>query len=416
MANGDEIELISDGEGLAIIGKPGAVERFMACSGLARHEGPSRTASVFSVGAGIAQVGAEVAANAGRWVKLTEESAQAVKAFGLTPTKTPGVNHAMVGDPGNIQQWIQIVGSPGAILTNPAMLAGAAGIMSQLAMKQQMDAITDYLEVIDQKLDDLIRSQTNQILARMDGVELAIREATTVQEAVGRVSEVTWSKVQHQSSTIFETQAFALRQLGDLADKVERQRKVDDMADTARATEAELGKWVAVLARCFQLLDAIAVLEIARVLDSAPDEIDRHRLGLRAARDERRQLMADRTQELVDRMDAAVGLANAKVLFNPRDSPAVVASRNRVVDEVEGFHGVLGIESGIDTVEAKRWREAAGDRVDSARDAGAHGVDLAKRFGSSTRDGARSVKDKASHGVADRWSRWRQDDEPPAGS
>ena len=43
--------------------------------------------------------------------------------------------------------------------------------MAQLAMQQQMDAIIDYLEIIDEKLDSVLRSQTNQVLARLDGVD-----------------------------------------------------------------------------------------------------------------------------------------------------------------------------------------------------------------------------------------------------
>ncbi len=139
VAMDNEVELISDGDGLAVIGNPTAVERFMASVGLSSNAGSPRLGAAFSAGASVAQTGSEIAANSGRWVKLTEESAQAVKKFGLTPTKTPGVSHAMVGQPGDIKQWIQIVKTPGSMVTNPAMLAGAAGIMAQIAMQQQMD-------------------------------------------------------------------------------------------------------------------------------------------------------------------------------------------------------------------------------------------------------------------------------------
>jgi len=168
---------------------------------------------VMRAGAAVAQAGSEIASNSGRWVQLTPESAQVVKKYGLMPTKTRGVSHAMVGKPGHIQQWIQIVKGPGSMVTNPALLAGAAGIMAQISMQQSMAVITDYLATIDAKLDDVLRAQTNQVLARMDGVDLAIKEATSVRETVGLVSEVTWSKVQHSSSTILETQGYALRQL-----------------------------------------------------------------------------------------------------------------------------------------------------------------------------------------------------------
>ena len=221
----NEVELISDGDGLAVIGNPTAVERFMASVGLSSNAGSPRLGAVFSAGASVAQAGSEIAANSGRWVKLTKESAQAVKKYGLTPTKTPGVSHAMVGKPGTIKKWLQIVKSPGSMVTNPAMLAGAAGIMAQIAMQQQMDEITDYLATIDEKLDDVLRAQTNQVLARLDGVDLAVREAMSVRDAVGRVSEVTWSKVQNSAQTIHETQGYALRQLADLADKIEAEEQ-----------------------------------------------------------------------------------------------------------------------------------------------------------------------------------------------
>ena len=407
----NEVELISDGDGLAVIGNPTAVERFMASVGLSSNAGSPRLGAAFSAGASVAQTGSEIAANSGRWVKLTEESAQAVKKFGLMDTKTPGVSHAMVGQPGDIKQWIQIVKSPGSMVTNPAMLAGAAGIMAQLAMQQQMDEITDYLATIDQKLDDVLRAQTNQVLARLDGVDLAVREAMSVREAVGRVSEVTWSKVQNSAQTIHETQGYALRQLGDLADKIEEKNKIGDLAETAKEAEAEVQKWLVVLARCFELHDAVGVLELDRVLDASPDELDRHRLGLKSARRDRLELISERTEHLLGRMNAAVGMANSKVLFNPKQSPAVVKSSNHVAAGVHEFHELLGIESGRESSEARRWREAAAERWDTARATGARGIDTVKNFGSETRDQARSVKDKLSDRIAERKLRRSEDDE-----
>jgi hypothetical protein len=344
-------------------------------------------------------------------VKLTEESARAVKQFGLMETKTPGVSHAMVGQPGDITRWIQIVKSPGSIVTNPAMLAGAAGIMAQIAMQQQVEAIADYLAAIDEKLDDVLRAQTNQVLARMDGVALAVKEARSVRETVGRVSEVTWSKVQHQSATILETQGYALRQLGDLADKIDKKAKVGDLAKTAKEAEAEVEKWLAVLARCFQLHDAIGVLELDRVQDASPDELDRHRLGLKAARRDRLGLISERTEHLLARMNAAAGTANSKVLLHPTSSPAVVESSNHVAADVHDFHRLLGIESGRESSEARRWRKAAAEQWGRVRASGGQGIDNVKRLGSETRGQARSVRDKLSEKIAERRLRRREDDE-----
>ena len=190
-----------------------------------------------------------------------------------------------------------------------------------------------------------------------------------------------------------------------------RRTRSADLAETAKEAEAEVQKWLVVLARCFELHDAVGVLELDRVLDASPDELDRHRLGLKSARQDQLELISERTEHLLGRMNAAVGMANSKVLFNPKQSPAVVKSSNHVAAGVNEFHELLGIESGRESSEARRWREAAAERWDSARATGAQGIDTVKQFGSKTRGQARSVKDKLSGRIAERKLRRSEDDE-----
>ncbi len=408
----EDLALISDGDGLAVIGDPTAVERFIVSEGLSsRGLAPLGLGPAFSAAAGTAQAGSEIAANSGRWVKLTEESAQNLKKYGLTETKTPGVSHAMLGKRGSIKKWLQIEKGPGSVVTNPAMLAGVAGIMAQVAMQQSMDEITDYLATIDEKVDDVLRAQKDAVLADMIGVELVIEEAMTVREHVGRVSEVTWSKVQATSATIARTQAYALRQLDALADKVERKTRVGDVAKTAKESESKSQEWLAVLARCFQLQDAIAVLELDRVLEASPGELDRHRVGLKAARRERLELIARSTERLMARLDAAAGTANTRVLFHPTTSPAVVQSSNHVALAVTDLRGRLGIEPDRQPVDARRWADAATDAKDKAVEKGADGVDAAKRLGARVLDRSRSATEEFSSRIAHRTFRGHGDGE-----
>ncbi|MQA35720.1 hypothetical protein, partial [Modestobacter roseus] len=273
-----DIQLISDGDGLAVIGEPAAVERFLADEGLpGKKLELSRLRGFLSSGGALAQAGSEVAAHSGRWVKLTPESADLVKKYGLMNSKTPGVSHAMVGQPGSIKKWLQIDRGPGTLASNPALLTGAAGIMTQLAMQQAMDEITDYLATIDEKLDDVLRAQEDAVHADLIGVGLDIDEAMTLREHGGRVNEVTWSKVQGSSSTIARTQAYAVSQLEAITEKMERKARISELAEATKGVEAKAQGWLAVLARTFQLQDAIAVLEIDRVLEVAPDDVDGHR-------------------------------------------------------------------------------------------------------------------------------------------
>jgi len=75
-------------------------------------------------------------------------------------------------------------GFVGSMLTNPAMLAGAAGIMAQLAMQQTMEEITEYLAVIDEKVDDILRAQKDAAIAEMIGVGMVIDDAMLKREHV----------------------------------------------------------------------------------------------------------------------------------------------------------------------------------------------------------------------------------------
>ncbi|MGY2065608.1 hypothetical protein [Blastococcus sp. SYSU DS0619] len=407
-----EIQLISDGTGLAVIGDPAVVDRFLASEGLPSKDlGLSRLRGLWKTGAKVAQKGSELAASSGRWVQLTEESAEHVKKYGLMKTKSPGVSHAMVGQPGSVKKWLQIENGPGSIATNPAMLSGAAGVMAQLAMEQVMEEITEYLASIDRKLDDVLRAHEDAVIADMIGVGFDIDEAMTLREHGGRVNEVTWSKVQASSATIARTQAYALRQLDALAEKVERGTTIADIAKSAKEAEVKAQEWLAVLARCFQLQDAIAVLELDRVLEVAPHDLDGHRVGLKAVRAKRLETISQCTRQLLARMDAAAGTANANVLLNPLQSPAVVRSREQVAVTVSDFHGRLGIDSGQQSVEAREWSAAAVELRDSVFATGAEGLGAAKTLGSETFDRAKSVTGKLSSGIAGRSLRWRRNDE-----
>ncbi|MEU0721199.1 hypothetical protein ABZ498_28960 [Streptomyces lavendulocolor] len=409
-----EIQLISDDDGLMVIGNAADVDRFLISEGLSasRDLGLQWLKSVFGAGAAAAQAGSEFAADSGRWVRLTPKSAQLVRKYGLRESARTGLGTGVVkGQKGQIRGFVEFAKGPRSFLTNPAALANAAKLMSQVAMQQTMDEITDYLAAIDAKVEDVLRAQKDAVLSRMIGVGMVIDETMTIREKRHKVDEIMWSKVQDAPTAIAETQVYALRRLDAIAERMERQSKIGDLAVTVREAESPVREWLAVLARCFQLQDAIAVLELDRVLDASPEELDGHRLGLKAARQDRQELIARSTERLVGRMDAIAGTANAKVLLHPAKSPAAVQSSNNVAISVNEFHERLGIESGRRASEARRWVDAAVEVRDKALETGAKGVDAARSRGKATFERANSVKGKLSSGIAERARRLRGDGE-----
>ncbi|MFE3994259.1 hypothetical protein ACFXPW_21585 [Streptomyces goshikiensis] len=403
----DEIQLFSDGEGLAVFGDHAAVERFLVSEGLpSKGRGTRQLGSAFGGAAGIAQTGSSIAADSGLWLKVTKESAQRIDRIGLRKSATTGLDTGVLKGPkGQIDGFVEFAQGAGPLRGNPAQLANIAAIMAQLAMQQAMDEITDYLATIDEKVDDVLRAQEDQALAQMIAVDFVIKDAVIIRERVGRVSEVTWSKVQNAPTKIAYTQAYALRQLDALAEKTEQKSKIGDLAKAAKEIESKARQWLAVLAHCFQLQDGFAVLELDRVRDRYPEELDQHRLGLRAARKNRMEIISESTERLVARMHTAAGAANAKVLLHPTTSREVVHARNHVEVAVVDFHGRLGIERDQDALEARRWKDAAVEVRDKALEKGAENIDAVRRLGTETFDRARSATGKLSGGIAERTRR-----------
>nr|WP_210732353.1 hypothetical protein [Cellulomonas denverensis] len=405
--------MISDGTGVAVLGHPGAVERFLTAHGLYAE---SRTLALPGAALGAASdvltLGATVAENSGRWVKMTKESARLLAEHTPMKGSTPGTFRGVIRNDNGITDLLEFF-RPGSPFANPAMLAGIGGVMAQLAMQQSMAEITDYLEAIDKKVDDVLRAQKDAVLADMIGVDLMIDEAMAIRDEVGGVSEVTWSKIQDSAGTIARTQAYALRRLDGLVEKLAETTKVGDLARIARDVETEGQEWLAVLAHCCRLADGLAVLELDRVLDALPEELDRHRLALRTARRRRLDLIDQTLDRLAGRMAEAADRANQRVLLHPGSAPAVVESGERVRGELAAFRDGLGLSGEWESLAARRWLDAAGDVRDRALETGAEGLGVARRIGVETLGRTRAV----TGGIAERARRRRgpTEDERPVG-
>lgn len=399
----DQIEMVSDGEGIALLGDLGAIDRFLASEGLAARDlDLSRLSSAAAASAGVVQSGAQLAATSGRWVLLTEKSAQAMKGMSLMKGSTAGTSRAIAVDGGKTSHILEILRTPGAMLTNPAILTGVAGVMAQVAMQQAMQDITAYLARIDAKVDDILRAQKDAALSAMVGAQLVIEDALTIRDQVGSVSEVTWSKVQATPATIAQTQAYAIRQLDGIAHRLEQAATVGELAKVTEQAHAVVGEWLAVLARCCHLSDAVAVLELDRVLGAAPEEVEQHRAGVRIARQNRLRTIERSTVTLMERMDVAAVTADAKMLVHPRSAHSIKASHGFVDAHVRDFTGSLGIDSERESVDVRSWLEAATDARDRALVSGAAGIESARELGEQSFDRARTATSRWASALTER--------------
>lgn len=348
----NEIQIISDADGLAVIGEPKAVKRFLRRERLwtaSKSMDLSRLKPLLDHGSDIMAAASEFSTNSGRWIKLTEESARLVKEHGLVETTTPGVSHLMVGVPGKVKNWLQTEQDVGSLLTSPAALSGVAGLMAQVASQQAMAEIVAYLERIDTKVDDVLGKVDDTVLKDLVGARLQIRRACTMRKEERRVTADSWSEVQTASGKLADTQGYALRQLDAVTKKLEGKsiRKLTIAADEAKA---EVQKWLAVLADTFRLQEAFDVLALDKAMDESPEVLNDRRRGLEADRKDRRELIAGHTQKLLTRMDTAVGRANKKLPLTRSRSLSIIDAGNYVAAGVHGFHALLGLQ-----VDCRSW-------------------------------------------------------------
>lgn len=420
MSDSDEIEIISDGQGMALIGDGKAIERFLLANELSSREiDMSRFWAITGNSAAVTSGVINTASQVGRWVQVTENSAAIMKGANLMKGSSSGVSRAIVtGAKSKTSHIIEIV-NPGkglSLLTNPAMLAGAAGMLTQIALQQSMEEIAKYLKVIDAKVDDVLQAQKDSVAADMLGAGYVIEEAFSLLEKVGKVSEVTWSKVQGTVLTLARTQAYALLQLDGIGTKIKNENAIASLLKTSQAVVSEVDNWLAVIARCSQLQDGVSVLELDRLLSDSPDDLEDHRSALTTARQKRLQLVAESVAKLQQALDAAAVLANKKTLFNPFESPKLILTLNRISESLGTFQEALELARQSDAFLTRLWSEAAldlrNDVVETSKKVGAATVEGTKKtveVSKKALDGSKKSLDKGSKWVVAQAERFKKD-------
>ncbi|WP_298891398.1 hypothetical protein [uncultured Serinicoccus sp.] len=304
----------------------------------------------------------ELMANSGRWVKLTSESHDAVEAAGGVERLVSGV---LRGDKGQIAQHLRFDNLAVGGLLTPTAPAVLGSMAAQYAIEAALDDITAYLELIDAKLDKLLKQRKTQTLGQLGGVSAVIDEATSIYEQTGRVSSTTWSKVQSNSLALATMQSEAIAELAGLAEEVARSTGDADQAAKVLGEAADDAEfWLGVLARCIALQDRQYVLELARVFDEDAEQLDSHRQGIEIARAERVRRIEQALQAIAASVSDSAVLSNLSTVVNPLNAPRVARRAGAITTHVATFaeHADLQV-AGIE-VASTPWRRAARGLLD----------------------------------------------------
>lgn len=367
-----EIQIIGNEQGLMVFGNAAEIEQLLNDQGL------SSRAMTRTVCESVSKA-ANIKANNGRWVKMTKESANFVKRFGDTGT---GV---VRGPKGRIVHHIKFEKlGRAAKVANPEAVALA---MSQMAMKQVIAEVTDYLKTIDRKIDDLLQDQKDQAIADLVGIARMVDETMLIRDKVGIVGETAWSKISGCSQDIARAQSYALLKLKGLAQKLAESTDAAVAEQVAKQLAKDLPIWFTVLGNAVQLQNKMYVLELDRVAEETPDAIRQHHEGILLANKQRlHDIGANLTQLSKTISQSAESVREQKVW-----RPFTVDNTLKLLDSANGsivrFAAVLDIEANQARIDkAPEWVDAAGKLIS----------DSAQQIG----DGAKAIGENVNHTVA----------------
>ncbi|MGW9020464.1 hypothetical protein ACWGOE_03150 [Leucobacter chromiiresistens] len=358
----DEVELIRDRENLLVVGSSRrAVEGFLRSAGLlerAKGVTSRQLVPMLRSAAELTHTVADAVAESGLWVKLTEESAEAIKEFGLTETEVPGVAYAMAGRPGDIKQWLKISTSAGAKLANPGLLSGVAGGLAQAASQAEAEQLRELLVSLDAKIDKVLRGQRDAIIGPLNGVERHLRSAHTFLRVQGEIDAQEWDKIAGAPQRIREIQSTAVEKLRGIAADIEQHKRVGDLSSHLPELRNQVELWVGAIARCFTALDDFAALELEHTAAIAPDRLDAKRRAIQEDRLEAITELSSGVAELMSQLTVSADRAKANRLLHRTKSPQVVAMIDSSRGPIKKLYDVLGLEIDWDSITAAQWRDA----------------------------------------------------------
>lgn len=391
-----EISVIKDDQGILFLGDTSEIKHFLEEHGLASRE--LRTKALKMGGAAL-QTAGDASMRSGRWVKLTKESAELVKKYGKAGGLQPGVAQAANG---RIVKWLKF--ETPSQLFSPAMATGVAGMMTQMALEQAIQEITDYLATIDEKVNDLLQDQKDRVLADLMGVVFELDEATSIRDRTGTLSDAAWSKVAPCAKTTGTALAYALTKLQGICDKLTRARSPEDVDGVLERASDDVRMWLFVIARSIQTRDRLSVIELERAFAESPEVLEDHRQAIVEARKDRLAKVRTRVDGLREALDKTAGRVRTEKLLHPFAVDKALEELDALMSATEKFSEQLGIEIDEKTIErAPGWdvvaRKFVEDRAADAADVGGHLVVGAQDLGGKALAGAQDLGGAVAQGA-----------------
>lgn len=393
----ESIQVIDDGDSMAILGDLEAIDGFLQSHHLQSLAEPINPHTDRGYLSGmVAQVLGDRALS-GKWVRQDGKVPKALSQYDLHRDQRTGLSAGtvLVKDGEEAQGGQRFLDGWKSALS-PVMLTNIGALITQYELQQTMQAMVEYLRRIDKHVDDILRAQRDTVLTNMVGVNLVIEDALAARNQIGHVSQTIWDKVQATSLAIAQTQAYAIRQINVITEKIGDGSGVHDLGTDMGNYRDQINEWLAVLARSLQLQDAITILELDRVAQVEPDELDQHRQAVKTAREHRVRVISENADHLLKQLDQTAEKANKEVLLHPQQSPRIVDYCNLIKQDMAEFGQGIGLDRSSDPLTSRPWLDAARDTTSQIMETSREGVDTARNIGGQ-------VLGKTLKGVSTAW-------------
>ena len=386
-----EITVVKDERGLLFLGDPKEIKTWLDDRGLASREFATKA---LRTGGSAVHTAAKVSSESGRWVKLTKDSAKLLEKYGRASAIQPGV---VQKSNGQIVKWLRFENP--SRLFSPAMATGVAGMMTQMALEQAIQEITDYLKSIDEKVGDLLQDQKDQTVADLIGVVFEVDEAAAIRDKTGTLSDAAWSKLAPCAQTTSRALGYALTKLQGISDKLLRAESVDKIEHVLDTAKDDVPAWLVMVSRAVQTRDKLSVIELERAYAELPAVLEEHRMGIVEARRERLGKVKARIDALREVLELSAGRAREEKLLHPFVVDNVLGILDSLMEQTSQFSKGLDIEMDEKVIErAPEWLDIAGKFAGDVASGAANG---AQQLGDAIADGAGVLGEAAGKGAAD---------------
>lgn len=143
--------------------------------------------------------------------------------------------------------------------------------------------------------------------------------------------------------------------------------------------------------------DQVSCIELARVCQEEPEQLEAHKKGIALARNKRLEEIEQSLNALGGQLEAKAGIVGGKVLLNPYSSPHAIANIESITSDLNTFASTLQLEHiHLHVENGPTWIQAAGKAVDDTgkalQNAGQQTAHAVQNAGQKTMQAVQNVK------------------------